>query len=243
MPDGFYVHSLHSNFIFAGDARFPIMYFVDRIRDGRSFVTRTVHAKQQQNCILMSTISFVRPNSAGKTTLHHASSPIIDEPTPKEGQPLDIISILNTPMMAYHLKPIVYNESGCERKLFRHWMKARGTISEAAGHKAHSIALAYISDNYFLNAVAVLHDLLPFDGVSFESDESDINTSDTLKDSPSASNSSSKESSSAAQRKVKQNLELGMMVSLDHNIYFHNQNILRADKVSIVGGFCMVYEY
>ena len=41
------VHSLHSYFLRPGDPSVPIVYEVDRIRDGRSFTTRTVKAIQQ----------------------------------------------------------------------------------------------------------------------------------------------------------------------------------------------------
>ena len=40
-------HSLHAYFILPGDPRRPILYEVDRIRDGRSFTTRRVVAIQK----------------------------------------------------------------------------------------------------------------------------------------------------------------------------------------------------
>ena len=40
-PD-FHVHSLHSYFLLPGDYEVPIIYDVERIRDGRSFATRRV---------------------------------------------------------------------------------------------------------------------------------------------------------------------------------------------------------
>ncbi len=40
------VHSLHSYFLRPGDPNIPILYEVDRIRDGRSFTTRRVVAIQ-----------------------------------------------------------------------------------------------------------------------------------------------------------------------------------------------------
>src|SRR2546423_481057 len=38
------VHSLHAYFIRPGDPAVPIVYLVDRVRDGRSFTTRRVSA-------------------------------------------------------------------------------------------------------------------------------------------------------------------------------------------------------
>ena len=42
----FVLHSLHSYFLRPGDTTVPIVYDVERIRDGRSFVTRRVSARQ-----------------------------------------------------------------------------------------------------------------------------------------------------------------------------------------------------
>src|SRR5271163_4151591 len=46
------VHSLHSYFLRPGDPKVPILYEVDRIRDGRSFTTRRVVAIQHGEAIL-----------------------------------------------------------------------------------------------------------------------------------------------------------------------------------------------
>lgn len=46
VPDGRLPHSLHAYFLRAGDPGAPIVYTVDRIRDGRSFTTRRVVAVQ-----------------------------------------------------------------------------------------------------------------------------------------------------------------------------------------------------
>ena len=52
------VHSLHGYFLRQGDARKPIVYEVDRIRDGRSFTTRRVVAVQGGNAIFSTSASF-----------------------------------------------------------------------------------------------------------------------------------------------------------------------------------------
>ena len=53
-------HSLHSYFLRAGDPHAPILYEVDRIRDGRSFVTRRVVAIQHGRAIFNLQVSFQR---------------------------------------------------------------------------------------------------------------------------------------------------------------------------------------
>jgi len=57
----FVVHSLHSYFLQPGDARAPILYDVDTLRDGRSFLTRRVLARQHGRPIFALTASFQRP--------------------------------------------------------------------------------------------------------------------------------------------------------------------------------------
>jgi acyl-CoA thioesterase-2 len=53
-----HVHSLHSYFLRPGDPSVPIVYDVDRIRDGRSFTTRRVVARQHGRAIYGLTASF-----------------------------------------------------------------------------------------------------------------------------------------------------------------------------------------
>ena len=52
------VHSLHAYFLRPGDPRIPIIYDVDRIRDGRSFTTRRVVAIQHGRAIFNLSASF-----------------------------------------------------------------------------------------------------------------------------------------------------------------------------------------
>ena len=51
-------HSLHGYFLRAGDITIPILYKVDRIRDGKSFTTRRVVAVQRGQAIFTMSISF-----------------------------------------------------------------------------------------------------------------------------------------------------------------------------------------
>jgi acyl-CoA thioesterase II len=52
------VHSLHSYFLRPGDTSVPIVYDVERIRDGRSFATRRVVARQHGTSIFYLTASY-----------------------------------------------------------------------------------------------------------------------------------------------------------------------------------------
>src|SRR5271157_4719749 len=54
----FHPHSLHAYFLLGGDPKTPIIYEVDRIRDGRSFVTRRAIAIQHGHAIFSMSASF-----------------------------------------------------------------------------------------------------------------------------------------------------------------------------------------
>jgi acyl-CoA thioesterase-2 len=74
-------HSLHAYFLLAGDPQAPIVYEVERIRDGRSFATRRVVAVQHGRAIFNMAVSF-QVDEEGLD--HHAAMP--DVPGP-EGLP------------------------------------------------------------------------------------------------------------------------------------------------------------
>jgi acyl-CoA thioesterase II len=57
----FVMHSLHSYFLRPGDPAVPIVYDVERIRDGRSFATRRVMARQHGRPIYYLTANFQKP--------------------------------------------------------------------------------------------------------------------------------------------------------------------------------------
>src|SRR5690348_13050547 len=72
--DGRVAHSLHAYFLLPGDMAAPIVYEVDRIRDGRSFSARRVQAIQHGRPILSGIASFQVPET-GLT--HQAPMPEI----------------------------------------------------------------------------------------------------------------------------------------------------------------------
>src|ERR1700723_4773199 len=61
VPSDRAVHSLHAYFIRPGDPAVPIVYTVERVRDGRSFTTRRVSAVQHGKTIFTLSASFHHP--------------------------------------------------------------------------------------------------------------------------------------------------------------------------------------
>jgi acyl-CoA thioesterase-2 len=79
--EGRRAHSLHAYFLLAGDPQAPIVYEVERIRDGRSFATRRVVAVQHGRAIFNMAVSF-QVDEEGLD--HHAAMPDVTGP---EGLP------------------------------------------------------------------------------------------------------------------------------------------------------------
>lgn len=71
------VHSLHAYFIRPGDPSVPIIYLVDRVRDGRSFTTRRVSAIQHGKAIFTLSASFHHPEPGPE---HHTPMPQVPAP-------------------------------------------------------------------------------------------------------------------------------------------------------------------
>src|SRR5690242_3872227 len=149
------VHSLHAYFIRPGDLSVPIVYMVDRTRDGRSFSTRRVTAVQHGRAIFTLSASFHRQEAG----LQH-QTPMLDAPDPEglqsrwrhaEGSVLPPIDIRRVEV------PI----SGGEPRSMV-WMKARDRLPDDP--LVHVCAVAYASDMTLLDSVLLRH------GLGWESD-------------------------------------------------------------------------
>src|SRR5688572_19395614 len=76
-------HSLHAYFLLAGDPKVPIIYEVDRIRDGKSFTTRRVVAIQHGHAIFSMSVSF-HADEPGLD--HQARMPDVPKPDALPGE-------------------------------------------------------------------------------------------------------------------------------------------------------------
>jgi acyl-CoA thioesterase-2 len=70
------VHSLHAYFIRPGDPAVPIVYTVDRVRDGRSFTTRRVTAIQRGKIIFTLSASFHRAEPGAEHAVPMPAAPV-----------------------------------------------------------------------------------------------------------------------------------------------------------------------
>ncbi|MFP5347114.1 MAG: acyl-CoA thioesterase [Actinomycetes bacterium] len=156
------VHSMHAYFLRPGDANRPITFRVERLRDGRSFTARRVHAYQQEKTILSMTASFQEldpgldhqdemPDAPDPETLPTAYERIghIDLSAAQywaRGRPLDI----------RHVQQPVYftaDTSGQSRQMV--WMRTVGRLPD--DQLLHRAVLAYASDYTLLESVLRRH--------------------------------------------------------------------------------------
>lgn len=165
------VHSLHGYFLLAGDPKRPIVYDVERIRDGGSFTTRRVKAIQHGRPIFSMSSSFHKLEQGFD---HQAPMPEVplpeDLPNPKdviEGH----IEKLPDSMRSYWSReqPIEMRVVDLSRYLTRKktaptqsiWIKAAGRLPDDP--VVHQAVLAYASDFTLLDTALIAHGKLLFD--------------------------------------------------------------------------------
>jgi acyl-CoA thioesterase-2 len=165
------LHSLHAYFLLAGDPKVPIIYEVERVRDGGSFTTRRVKAVQHGRAIFVMSASF---HKAEMSFEHQAEMP--DVPGPEElpgaqelrkalvaGVPENLSSYLtrDQPMEMRLVEVDRYRmrERGPARQHV--WVRAAGKLPDDP--QVHSCVLAYASDFTLLDTALVPHGKLMFD--------------------------------------------------------------------------------
>ena len=169
--DGRMAHSLHAYFLRAGDPTVPIIYEVDRIRDGTSFSTRRVVAVQHGQAIFSMAASFHKDEPG----LHHQMK--MPDVPPPEALPSEaelkekLIDRLPEPVKAYwqRERPIEIRPVDLSRYVSpknraptqQVWIKATGELSD--GPALHQCVLAYASDFTLLDTALIAHGRFVFD--------------------------------------------------------------------------------
>lgn len=169
VPEDRGVHSLHAYFIRPGDPTIPIVYEVERVRDGRSFTTRRVMAVQHGKAIFSLSASF----QLAQPGLEHTEPMPEGVPGPDELPEFGrLIVDLNLPASRFQQMPrpldIRYVGEPVWSPTFvptkeplRVWMRADGALPD--NKLLHVCLLTYASDLTLLNSVLARHDLNLFD--------------------------------------------------------------------------------
>jgi acyl-CoA thioesterase-2 len=166
-----FIHSLHSYFLRPGDPTIPILYEVDRIRDGASFTTRRVVAIQHGKAIFTLSASFhldepglehqsVMPDVPMPETLPNTQQIYEDylKDAPEHirrfwlrERPVEFIPVSMTNYISSETLPPVQHI----------WIKAHGTVPDSRPIQA--AILAYLSDMTLLDTALFPHGLSVFD--------------------------------------------------------------------------------
>lgn len=161
-----HIHSLHAYFIRGGQPGDPIDYFVERVRDGRSFCTRRVSAKQNDKVLFEMQASFCKPESGAEIK----ATPPCDFaklPKPENIPPYEEVLLAQNPLplpedwvrrdvgIDIRLVNAPWSPNGPgETQSIRTWIRANGL--EDNPH-LHSAALAYQTDESLADIL-----LIPF---------------------------------------------------------------------------------
>ncbi|MDP2773014.1 MAG: acyl-CoA thioesterase II [Nocardioides sp.] len=162
------LHSLHSYFLLPGDYQVPIIYDVERIRDGRSFATRRVVARQHGRPIYYQTLNFQRPEEGFS---HQDAMPPVG--TPEEGFNLvdlmrargnDEADALGKEWAALDVRYLGNSRTGLPKDpdhpaQARMWIRIDGEMSDDP--LEHLALFTYASDVSLLGASLAAHDANP----------------------------------------------------------------------------------
>ena len=170
--DDRHVHSLHCYFMLPGDPSVPIVYQVDRLRDGGSFTTRRVTAIQHGHAIFALQCSFQRE----EVGLEHQMPMPLDVPPP-EGlrTQFELIEQLGHRIpeavrkfwareRPLEIKPVNIEHYTSREKLPPHqnvWVRMTGTVPD--DRRLQAAILAYLSDMTLLETSTFAHGRMGFD--------------------------------------------------------------------------------
>ncbi|MHB2168337.1 acyl-CoA thioesterase II [Alsobacter sp. R-9] len=163
--EGIRPHSLHAYFMLPGDPAVPIIYEVERLRDGRSFATRRVKAIQHGHAIFSLSASF-HQEEAGLD--HQIGMPDVPPPEDLPGEDIfrsSMLAHLPDAVRAYfsrerpiEVRPVDlsrYTSTGPRPPVSHVWIRATATLPDDP--VVHQCVLAYASDMTLLDATLVAH--------------------------------------------------------------------------------------
>jgi acyl-CoA thioesterase-2 len=165
------VHSLQAYFIRPGDPAVPLVYIVDRLRDGRSFTTRRVSAIQHGKTIFALSASFhhSEPGPAHAATMPAVPPPDSLTPLPQRIEPLlgsaarELFS--RNPIDLRMAGPLTYEAEQDPALRTDHnlvWLRADGELPDDP--LLHVCLMTYASDMTLLDSVLLQHGLSWTDG-------------------------------------------------------------------------------
>ncbi|TQV92669.1 acyl-CoA thioesterase II [Cordyceps javanica] len=253
VPVGFVADTMHCHFFVAVRTDEPLYSHVERLRDGKSIATRSVRCVQLGKCVFSAILNFGRATGRGPRMLEHQpESPVsaatlesirrgalsstsqVDPDCPFES--MRVRATHDDEHKRYEQQRIVQmTKAKFSSSSSSSQQQDAGGAGEAALHQA---ALAYMTDNYFLGTVPRVHKAQRFSNKKLvksvvekmdarqrqtATERFDVLAKEELAD------AASRTAKGGAVHANKPSPRIEMMVSLDHTIFFHNQESVRAD--------------
>jgi acyl-CoA thioesterase II len=166
-----HVHSLHGYFLRAGDPKVPVLYEVDRLRDGGSFTTRRVVAIQHGKVIFNMAASFQVPEEGFDHAFAMPQVPAPDElPTVRDrlaqaGVQLGPWVDRPRPIEIRHVDWATPDRTQPRDPQQNVWLRADGRLPDDP--IIHTVVLTYASDMTLLDTATLPHGGSWFDPTMF----------------------------------------------------------------------------
>ncbi len=158
-------HSLHAYFLLAGDPEVPIVYEVDRLRDGRSFTTRRVLAIQKGEAIFAMSASFHVEEPGYEHQMPMPKVPMPEELPDREEMVKLFSAPEHNPLQTFYqrkrpieIRPVElerYRGGGSLEPKFNVWIRAVEPLPDEPAF--HQSVLAYASDLLLLDSSLIAH--------------------------------------------------------------------------------------
>jgi acyl-CoA thioesterase-2 len=165
VDDGRHVHSIHAYFLRAGDIEAPIVYDVDRARDGHSFSVRRVTAIQHGQPIFVFAASFQKAESGVEHQFHMPEVPQPEDVEPIATPPAEVLARLPAKMQRwlsrmgpFEMRPIYPRDEvrPPKRPPYQQvWFRLIDRVDDQP--ELHQSLLAYASDFHLLGTTTFPH--------------------------------------------------------------------------------------
>jgi acyl-CoA thioesterase-2 len=156
-------HSLHAYFLRPGDPTVPILYEVDRIRDGRSFTTRRVVAVQHGRAIFHLSASF-HADEPGLS--HQFPMPVVPDPDTLDSLAVRLEPYRDVlgdwfakphPIDQRHIGELPFSRNASREPVQRLWIRADGTLPDDP--LLHACIATYASDMSLFDTMLAPHNV------------------------------------------------------------------------------------
>ncbi|MEI8269567.1 MAG: acyl-CoA thioesterase II [Acidimicrobiaceae bacterium] len=157
------VHSLHSYFLRSGDPSAPILYEVDRIRDGKSFATRRVVAIQHGKAIYNMQASFHNEEVSLEHQIAMPSAPDPESILPlfervkDEKGAIDEWFKRKHPIDQRFVGELPWHANRSKEPVKQIWIKADGTLPDDP--LLHACVVTYASDMSLFDTILAPHSI------------------------------------------------------------------------------------